>query len=96
MKAPPHPGIGLRQEIEAIDPPMSIAETADALGVSRQQLYRVLSGDSAISSEMAYRLELAGLGKAEFWLRLQNHHDLARIRARASSIEVTPLVPRVA
>jgi antitoxin HigA-1 len=91
MKSPPHPGIGLRDEIDGIG--LSVAEAAKALGVTRQQLYRVLRGESAITPEMAYRLELAIGSNADFWLRLQMNYDLAQVRKRASSIKVKRLVP---
>jgi addiction module HigA family antidote len=96
MKNPPHPGLALKDEIEALEPAMSVAKAAEALGVTRQQLHRVLSGESAISSEMALRLELAGIGNAELWLRLQANYDLAQVRVRVASLKVKPLAPKVA
>ena len=62
MKSPPHPGQGLKDEIEALG--LSIAEFAKALGVTRQQLYRVINGDCGITPEMALRLEMAIGGSA--------------------------------
>jgi addiction module HigA family antidote len=91
MKNPPHPGVGLRDEIDEIG--LSVAEAAKALGVTRQQLYRVLRGESVITPEMAYRLELGIGSNADFWLRLQMNYDLAQVRKRASSIKVRRLVP---
>jgi plasmid maintenance system antidote protein VapI len=35
-KSPPHPGAGLKDELDALG--LSVAETAKALGVTRQQL----------------------------------------------------------
>jgi len=54
MKNPPHPGAGLKDDIEALG--LSIAEAAAGLGVTRQQLYRIIRGQSGISPEMALRL----------------------------------------
>jgi addiction module HigA family antidote len=87
MKNPPHPGAGLRDDIAAVG--LSVADAAAGLGVTRQQLNRVIRGESAISPEMAIRLEKAIGGTAEGWLRMQAAHDLARARQR--EIKVTKL-----
>jgi addiction module HigA family antidote len=84
MYRPPHPGRGLRDELDHLG--LSVAAAAKALGVTRSQLYRVLSGESAISAEMALRLETVIGGTAEHWLRLQAAHDIAALRMRAGEI----------
>jgi addiction module HigA family antidote len=94
MKNPPHPGLGIRDDIEALG--LSVAEAADGLGITRQQLYNVLKGKSGISPDMAVRLE-KGIGSdAETWLKLQAAYDLAQARQRASRIDVKRLAPRQA
>ena len=75
---------------------LSVAEAAEGLGVTRQQLYRVLRGENGISPEMAVRLEKAFGGAADFWLRMQMSFDLAQVRLRAKKIKVKPLEPKVA
>jgi addiction module HigA family antidote len=94
MKNPPHPGTGLKDDIEALG--LSVAEAATGLGVTRQQLYRIIRGQSAISPEMALRLEKAIGGTADGWLGMQLNYDLAQIRARAGSIKLKRLEPKVA
>ena len=94
MKNPPHPGAGLKEDIEALG--LSVAEAATGLGVTRQQLYRVIRGQSGISPEMALRLEKAIGGTADGWLRMQLNYDLAQIRVRAGSIKLKRLEPKVA
>lgn len=95
MKNPPHPGQGLRDEIEALG--VSIAEFASALGVTRQQLYRLVNGHCGITPEMAVRLEMVVGGSADFWLRLQMNYDLAQVRAHASGLKLKKLArPQVA
>lgn len=94
MKNPAHPGSGLSDEFEALG--LSVAEAAKGLGVTRQQLYRVMKGECTISPEMAVRLEKAIGGSADHWLRMQMNYDLAQIRARASSIHVKRLQRKVA
>ena len=82
-------GQGLKDEIEALG--LSVAEFAKALGVTRQQLYRIINGDSGVTAEMAMRLELVVGGSADFWLRLQMNYDLAQIRNRAGEFKLTKL-----
>jgi addiction module HigA family antidote len=92
MKNPPHPGRLLRADIEALG--LSVAEAAEGLGVTRQQVYNVLNGKSAITPEMAVRLE-KGIGStAETWLNLQTAYDLAQARARNAADNVVRLAPK--
>jgi len=94
MKNPPHPGLGLRDDLEALG--LSVACAAVGLGVTRQQLYNVLKGKSAISPDMALRLEKALGGTAESWLTLQTAYDLAQARLRMADLSLKPLAPKVA
>ncbi len=57
MKNPPHPGPGIRDDIDALG--LSIAEAAQGMGITRQQLYNLINGKSGITPEMAVRLEKA-------------------------------------
>lgn len=94
MKNPAHPGLLLRDDLEALG--WTVAEAAEALGVTRQQLYRVINGTSAVTPDMAIRLE-KGIGStADTWLRMQAAYDLAQARLRAASLKVKKLAPRVA
>jgi antitoxin HigA-1 len=91
MKNPPHPGELVGDTLEELG--VSITEAARALGVTRQQLHKVIAGRSGISPEMAFKLEKAIGSTADTWLRMQVNYDLAQIRARASSIKVKRLAP---
>jgi antitoxin HigA-1 len=94
MRTPPHPGRSLRDDLEALG--LSVAEAARGLGVTRQQLYKVINGQSAISSEMAIRLE-KGIGtSAETWLRMQAAFDLAAARRNEAGMGVVRLARRAA
>ncbi len=84
MRNPPHPGKGLREDLEALN--LSVAQAAAALGISRAQLHRVVAGESAISAELALRLETVVGGTAETWLRLQAAYDATQVRERAADI----------
>jgi len=93
MKDPPHPGLGLRDDIETLG--LSVAEAAEGIGITRQQLYNVLSGKHAITPEMALRLEMAIGGTADSWLAMQAAYDLAQLRKRRT-IVIRRLGPKVA
>ena len=68
--APTHPGEILREDIL---PALNITRVAfaEAIGVSRNTLQRLLSQRSAVTPEMALRL---GNGPS-FWVRLQSAYD---------------------
>lgn len=94
IKSPAHPGRLLKDDIESLG--LTVAEAASNLGVTRQQLYRVLNGTSGISPEMAVRLEKAIGTSADTWLRMQMAFDLAEVRKRSSGLAVKKLVQKVA
>jgi len=76
LKRPPvHPGEILREDVlPALG--MSVSETARRLGISRQQLHRVLACTHPITIEMALRIgKFAGNGPG-LWLRMQQAYDL--------------------
>ena len=55
---------------------LSVSEAARRLGVSRQQLHRILGCTHPITVEMALRIgKLSGNGPG-LWLRMQQNHDL--------------------
>lgn len=73
-----HPGEILRQNVlPALR--LSVSETARRLGVSRQQVHRILACPHPITVEMALRIgKLVGNGPG-LWLRLQQNYDLWRM-----------------
>jgi addiction module HigA family antidote len=94
MENPAHPGRLVKDDIDALG--LSVAEAAKGLGVTRQQLYRVINGESAVTPEMAMRLEKAIGGTADGWMRMQMNYDLAQVRKRVADIVVTRLSAKVA
>lgn len=94
MKNPDHPGELIGDSLEELG--VSVSEAARVLGVSRQQLHNVIAGRSAVTAEMAVRLEQALGSTADTWLRMQMNHDLAEIRARGSFTIVRRIEPKVA
>jgi addiction module HigA family antidote len=89
MKNPVHPGELVRANLDELE--LSVAKAAKALGVTRQQLYNVISGKSAVTPEMSVRFEKAFGGSADMWLRMQAAYDLARVRQGEARIDVRRL-----
>lgn len=81
MKHPVHPGEILREDVLA-ELDLTVSEAAARLGVSRVALSRVLHGHARVSSNLAVRLEEAGVGTARSWLAMQLAYDLALERAK--------------
>ena len=96
MHNPPHPGLTLRDDVlPALG--INITDAAQALGVTRPTLSRVLNGAAAVSPEMALRLErwlgVEHGGRADVWLAMQAAYDLwaADQKAKALIRKVKPL-----
>ena len=89
-RSPTHPGVLLR---EVVLPALrvSVAQAAREIGVSRQQLYKILAGDRAVTAEMATRLgKYCGNGP-ELWLNMQSAYDLWHAQhALADVLETIP------
>ncbi len=75
MYNPPHPGELLREDVLP-SLGFKIAALAPVLYISREMLSRVCNARSAISPDLAVRLERAGIGKARHWLAMQSTYDL--------------------
>ena len=76
LKRPPvHPGEILREDVlKSLH--LTVSDAARRLGVSRQQLHRILASTHPITIEMALRIgKFAGNGP-ELWLRMQQAYDL--------------------
>lgn len=96
-RAPTHPGALLR---DTVLPALGLPVTTIArhLRITRQQLHRVLSTQSGVSPEMAYRLgKLCGNGPV-FWIRMQEAYDLwqagQRVTADLEHIPTLQAAPR--
>ena len=82
LKRPPiHPGEILREDVlTALG--LSVSEVARRLGISRQQLHRVLACTHPITTEMALRIgKFVGNGPG-LWLRMQEAYDLWHVEQR--------------
>lgn len=84
---PSHPGDFIRAEIiEEFG--MTITKAAEILGVRRATLSNLLHCRSALSPEMALRMEKAFGVSMDMLLRMQAWHDASVMRARADEISV--------
>jgi addiction module HigA family antidote len=70
---------------------LSISEAARRLGISRQQLHRVLACTHPITTEMALRIGKFAGNVPDIWLRMQLSYDLwhaeQRMKDELSNIE---------
>ncbi|MEL0249780.1 MAG: HigA family addiction module antitoxin [Actinomycetota bacterium] len=82
MKNPVHPGEILREDV-IVELDLTVGEVAEALGISRVALSRVLHEHTRVTPNVALRLEAAGIGTARAWLAMQTAYDLAEARAGA-------------
>lgn len=91
LKRPPiHPGEIMREDVLP-SLGLSVSEAARRIGVSRQQLHRILACTHPITIEMALRIgKFAGNGPG-LWLRMQQAYDLwhadQRMKDELSKIE---------
>ena len=83
MVNPAHPGESIRNCIDESD--WTVTECAARLGVSRNNLSRLLNGRIGISARVALGLEAVGWSNAEFWMRLQANYDLAQERRKQAA-----------
>jgi len=91
-RAPNHPGTLLR---EIVLPAMrvSIAQAAREMGISRQQLHKILTGSGRVTAEMAARLgKYCGNGP-QLWLNMQNAFDLWHVQ-RGLAVELDDIPTR--
>ena len=87
MKNPPPPGALIRTEIiEALG--LSVSKAAEILNVRRATLSDLLHGKSALTPEMALRIEKAFGPDMNHLLRMQLAYDVARARRLASGIRI--------
>ena len=83
MVNPPHPGESIRNCID--ESGWTVTECAARLGVSRNNLSRLLNGRIGISARVALGLEAIGWSNAEFWMRLQANYELTQERRKQAA-----------
>ena len=91
MHNPPHPGqVVKRMLIDATG--YSVTAAAQALGVGRVTLSKLLNKKSGISPEMAVRLSLALNTSSEMWMNMQGMYDLCRAEKKRKRLRVVSIV----
>jgi addiction module HigA family antidote len=75
--------------MEIIEPlGLSVTEAASVLGVARPTLSSLLNQRSALSPEMALRIEKAFGVKMDTLVRMQTAYEIAQTRRREGGIQV--------
>ena len=87
MKSPIHPREVLKEDVLA-EAGLTVARTAEILGVGRPALSVVLNGSTCLSPEMALRFEKAFGVSMELMLKMQLQFDIAKARKGAKAIKV--------
>ncbi|MBI1627070.1 HigA family addiction module antitoxin [Comamonas suwonensis] len=87
MFNPPHPGEILSDWIEGI----RIMDFAEAIGVTRVTLSRILNGHASVTPDIAIRLEEALGTSREMWTGLQSSFDLWKEAQKPNRVHVVPV-----
>jgi addiction module HigA family antidote len=90
MHNPPHPG-RILQELWLAPLDVTLTEAAQALGISRKTLSKIVNGHGSLTPEMAVRLSITFGNTPEMWLRLQNAHDLWQVEHRRRRVNARPI-----
>lgn len=95
-RPPTHPGAILRQDVLP-SLGLSVTEAARRLGVSRQQLHRVLAETHPLSTEMALRIARLEGNTPDLWLRMQQAYDLWQVEQRLQDdlAKIEPMAARM-
>jgi addiction module HigA family antidote len=92
MKNPPHPGSLIKTEvIEALG--LSVTKAAEILQVRRATLSDLLNGKSALTPDLALRIEKAFGPEMDHLLRMQLVYDVSKTREYAKNISIERYVP---
>ena len=87
MHSPSHPGQMIRDEI--LDPlSLDVTAAAKILDVARPTLSNLLNMKSALSPEMAIRVEKAFGAKADHLMRIQLAYDMAAARKASEGLKI--------
>jgi addiction module HigA family antidote len=89
---PIHPGIFLRNDLEALG--LSARKFAEHIHVPHNAVTGIMNGERAISAQMAIRLGQAFGTTPRYWLTLQAIHDLKQDRTEmpAGALQIEPCV----
>ena len=89
-----HPG-EILSELYLAPLDMSAGALAKRLGVPRTRIERVVTRDTAISSDTALRLARFFGTTPQYWMNLQTNYDL-KVQAQAAEAEIDKIEPMAA
>jgi addiction module HigA family antidote len=93
MKNPAHPGAFVKTEI--IEPlELTVTNAAQALGINRATLSNFLNEHTALTADMAIRIDKAFGVSMETLMRMQNSYEIAQARKREGEIKVARYKPK--
>jgi addiction module HigA family antidote len=67
---------------------LTITEAANALGIGRVSLSKIINKKSGISPEMAVRLSLALNTSSEMWINMQSMYDLWQAEKKRKKLRI--------
>ena len=83
---PVHPGVFLRDELEALD--LSARKFAEHIHVPHNAITEIMNGERSITAQMALRLGQAFGTSPQYWLNLKTIYDLKTARAKIPAEEL--------
>jgi addiction module HigA family antidote len=92
-RCPSHPGAVIADILTDIDKPKTAI--AGLLGISRQQLYDILTEKKPVSAPIAVRIAKLFGGSAESWLHMQAAYDAWHAERTTDVSDIKPLSARV-
>ena len=91
MYNPPHPGEIIKGLwLGPMD--ITVTEAADAMGISRKTLSKIINGKGRVTPQIAMRLSITLGSSPESWLGHQAAWDLWQLEQNRASLNATPLV----
>ena len=91
MYNPPHPGEIIKGLwLDPMD--ITVTEAADAMGISRKTLSKIINGKGRVTPQIAARLSITLGSSPKSWLGHQAAWDLWQLEQNRASLNATPLV----
>ena len=88
LERAPHPGGYVKGIIDGLG--LTVTTAAEALGITRPALSKLLNERARLSSDMALRIEKAFGTSMDSLMQMQSNFDVAEARLRAHTIKVAP------
>jgi addiction module HigA family antidote len=85
-RVPSHPG-GILKRLYLRPLGVTVVELAEALGVSRKAVSKLVNGRGRVTPQLALRLSIALRTTPQLWLNLQQNYDLWKVRRSARGLK---------